>query len=564
MGFELQSFRTQVARRIFLLFIVCAILPITALAALSYFQVARHLKTLHFQRLNQESKAIATSIYERLLFLKSEMAMIAVSAEGPGAGREALFQRMVAQMPGGRFETIQLRHGPFGDTTETNDFRLDINATGKKAPGLVMSMGFAGGDARLVGSINQAYLWTADSRLAAGSQVCILGRNRTVLHCPERGFIKPVLSHLDREQWPHKGTLDWQAGNHTYRAGYSGIFLEATFKTDGWIVVVVESTANSSTLAKDFAFMFPALIVFSLGLVFMLGQYLIRRSMGPIETLQDATGRIAEGEFGYEVKIDSGDEFEKLGQAFNEMSRRLKEGQLLLIRTARMGTMGQMASGFVHEVRQPLSAIMGIVQLVMLKEENQENVQSLETVVSAVEDLDTIISRFRSFGQDTPIEKATLNLNDVVQGVYRLLSVRFKKWGIECRLELEDRFVTVWGDFRSLQQVLSNLMINVLDELAEKEEGQPLLIIRTHSDDEHATLTVADNGRGISEDIREKVFDPFFTTKPSDKGTGLGMAIVESIVHQHGASLQLDSTVGKGTTISIDFACTSEGGENEK
>lgn len=88
--------------------------------------------------------------------------------------------------------------------------------------------------------------------------------------------------------------------------------------------------------------------------------------------------------------------------------------------------------------------------------------------------------------------------------------------------------------------------------------------IRTHSDDDHATLTVADNGRGISEEIREKMFGPFFTTKSAEKGTGLGMAIVESIVHQHEASLQLDSTVGKGTTIRIVFACTPEGGQNGK
>jgi signal transduction histidine kinase len=73
-------------------------------------------------------------------------------------------------------------------------------------------------------------------------------------------------------------------------------------------------------------------------------------------------------------------------------------------------------------------------------------------------------------------------------------------------------------------------------------------------------LIVTDNGRGISEEIRDKVFDPFFTTKAADKGTGLGMAIVEAIVHQHGARLELESAVGEGTTVKIVFASNPEGG----
>jgi signal transduction histidine kinase len=417
-------------------------------------------------------------------------------------------------------------------------------------------------DARLVGHINLDYIWKAGVRLPAGIETCILGVDGTILHCPNPDFARPLLSRLERAKWPHRGTLEWAANGRTYRAAYTNLFLEPNFETSGWTVVVVESTAAAATLAKDFVWTFSSLIIFSLGLVFMLGQYLIRRNMGPIEVLQDATGRIAEGEFGHSVNIESGDEFEDLGRAFNEMSRRLEEGQKLLVRTARMGTMGQMASGFVHEVRQPLSAMMGHVQLVMFKDRDPDTLESLETVLGAIEDLDKIISRFRTFSQETPMEKVTLNLNDVVQEVYRLLAIRFTKRSIECRLELHDDDVKVWGDYRSLQQVLSNLMINALDELEAKEGGKPLLVIRTEGANDYATLTVIDNGRGIPEDIREKVFDPFFTTKPSDKGTGLGMAIVESIVHQHGASLELESAAG--TTIRIVFPSTPREEQHEK
>ncbi len=560
MGLELQSFRTRVARRVFFLFIVCAIVPITALAALSYYQVTRHQETLQYERLSRECKAILVSIYERLLFLDSEMVLISASAKNRGGGEEGVLQRIMAQIPDkDRFETIQIKPGRIAGPPDANGCRLKVQTVGSKPTGILMSKNLEVADARLVGRVNPDYLWKAGVRLPVGIEFCILGVDGTRLHCSEPGFAQPVLAHLDRAQWPHKGTMEWEMNDHTYRAAYTNLFLEPNFKTSGWAVVVVEPTAGVSALEKDFVWTFPALVIFSLGLVFMLGQYLIRRNMGPIEVLQNATGRIAEGEFGHNVDIDSGDEFEDLGSAFNAMSRRLEEGQKLLVRTARMGTMGQMASGFVHEVRQPLSAMMGHVQLVMLKDRDPDTLESMETVLGAIENLDRIISRFRTFSQETPMEKVTLNLNDVIQEVYRLLSIRFRKRAIECRLELHDGYVKVWGDYRSLQQVLSNLMINALDELEEKEDGQPVLAIQTQAADDHATLTVIDNGRGIPEDIHEKMFDPFFTTKSADKGTGLGMAIVESIVHQHDANMELESAVGAGTTIRIVFPSTPQG-----
>ena len=557
MGLELRSFQTRVARRIFLLFIVCAIVPVTALAALSYYQVSRHQTALQYERLTRESKAIVVSIYERLLFLKNQMELTAFSVENTGTGSDGRPHSTVLPPPGrAYFETMQLKSVRPAQAAAGSDCRLEIQTAASARAGVSMSLHLPGTATRLEGRINPAYLWAAGERLGAGIKVCVLAVDGAVLHCPTPEHARQLLDHLDRAQWPHKGTLDWAADGRDYRGAYTNLFLEPNFGTRGWTVVVVESAAGISAIAKDFVWTFPALIVFSLGLVFMLGQYLIRRNMGPIETLKKATERIAGGELGHNVGIESGDEFEDLGRAFNQMSRRLEEGQRLLIRTARMGTMGQMASGFVHEVRQPLSAIMGLVQLVMLKEENPENLESLETVIGAVHDLDTIVGRFRSFSQETPMEKTAVNLNDVVQDVFRLLSIRFRKRGIVCRLELQESYVKVWGDYRSLQQVLSNLMINALDELVEKEDGDPQLVIRTQSANGRSTLTVTDNGRGISAEVREHMFDPFFTTKSADKGTGLGMAIVESIVHQHDANLVLESAVGKGTTIRIDFPST--------
>lgn len=114
------------------------------------------------------------------------------------------------------------------------------------------------------------------------------------------------------------------------------------------------------------------------------------------------------------------------------------------------------------------------------------------------------------------------------------------------------------GDRRGLQQVLSNLLINALDALEEKQPAAPSVVVSTQLSEERVILTVSDNADGIPREIQDKVFDPFFTTKPADKGTGLGRAIVEAIVHQHGADITLESAPGEGTAIRIVFSRDNE------
>jgi len=304
---------------------------------------------------------------------------------------------------------------------------------------------------------------------------------------------------------------------------------------------------------SGFAITFLAMVVFALGLVFLLGQYLIRRSMGPIELLQKATGRIASGEFGHTVTIQSGDEFEDLGKAFNEMSIKLEESQRLLLRTARLGTMDQMASGFVHEVKQPMSAIYGLVQLIALKVEDKEILKLLQTVKKAVESLNTTLDRFSSFSKDKPMKIGPLDINDIVREIYLLQSIRFSKRGITVEQELAPGLSLIDGDARSLQQVVSNLLVNALDAVEAGKKEKPTVTVRTWQDHNSVSLEIRDNGCGMTQEVQEKIFDPFYTTKSTEKGTGIGMAIVESIVTQHQAKIELESEEGAGTAFRITF-----------
>ena len=96
-------------------------------------------------------------------------------------------------------------------------------------------------------------------------------------------------------------------------------------------------------------------------------------------------------------------------------------------------------------------------------------------------------------------------------------------------------------------------MINSVHALEDKEDGERLINIKTYSSEEKVFVEIGDNGCGIPKGIRNRIFDPFFTTKNAEKGTGLGMAIIESILHKHHARIGMESEVGVGTKFTIVF-----------
>jgi two-component system sensor histidine kinase AtoS len=280
---------------------------------------------------------------------------------------------------------------------------------------------------------------------------------------------------------------------------------------------------------------------------------LIRNFLTPIEQLKDATRTIASGEFGHQVDIQSGDEFEGLGQAFNEMNRKLKENQELLMRSTKLAGIGQMAAGIVHEIKQPLSAIDGYIQLSLVDEPPGDKRQNLEIIQTSVQRLNNILQRFSSFSHMSDGQLGGVNLPDLVDQVYELLAHQLERKKVECIIESQPSIPPIIGDTDGLQQVFSNLMINAMHAMEDKQDGQRNLRIRISVSQDRVMVEIQDNGCGIPPDIQKKIFDPFFTTKGSDKGTGLGMAIVESIIHKHDATITLKSEQGHGTTFFLSF-----------
>ena len=282
--------------------------------------------------------------------------------------------------------------------------------------------------------------------------------------------------------------------------------------------------------------------------------------MRPIEILRNATQKMAQGVFDHRVIIKSGDEFESLGEAFNQMSKKIKEGQALLVQAAKLSAIGQMAAGIIHEVKQPLTAIYVLLELSLMDEKPGKNKERLESILGQVRRLSNMLQRFKSFSYMSEEKMESLSLFKVIVQMHELFEHQFQINQIQSQVEGNENLPNILGDRQGLQQVFTNLFINAVDALGDRNDGQRIINIRTFSSDGKVIVEIQDNGCGIPEEIQGRIFDPFFTTKDVGEGTGLGMAIIESILHKHQARIEVESEVGAGTRFTLVFSAFAQEG----
>jgi signal transduction histidine kinase len=572
---------SKVARRIFFLFLLCALLPLVILALVTSSAVDSQLSEQAIKRLNQNCKVKGLEIYNNLRALEAELETFKSSLSGetglkyrrdhgfPSASKSGGFKNLALLSQ--EQKEVYLREG-FPDGFKIAPDELDHIRTGRslllvhqgpKGPPKIFMAGLVktnqSQECLIFGEVEPDYVWGMESEddLISDMPLFVLGPKKEVLLSLPRDLNtdKNILSAISGSS--AAGMIEYNFKGEIYLIGYWRLYLKYHFFATGWTIVM--SQARSTVLApvayfKKFFFLFAVLTFL---VVCLLSVVLIRKSLIPIETLRKGTGQIANGEFGIEVDIRSGDEFENLGRDFNEMSRKLKEGREMLVQSAKMGAVGQMAAGVVHEIGQPLTSISGLIDIFGLGKPSDADKRRLDLMKKEMERLTTIVSRFKNFARVSEHTMKPLSLNEVVEATYALLEHQLQMKRVYCNLEKQGDLPPILGDRNSLQQVFINLIINSMDALEGKKDEKPTVTVRTYSQNGKVCVEVKDNGSGIPMEIQEKIFDPFFTTKGPERGTGLGLAIISSILHQHHANISLESEVGKGTQFKVSFPAAS-------
>ncbi len=245
----------------------------------------------------------------------------------------------------------------------------------------------------------------------------------------------------------------------------------------------------------------------------------------------------------------------------------LKQMELALKRSDRLAALGELSARMAHEIRNPLAAISGSVQLLAEHGALSDHESRLLAIVLRESDrLNGLITDFLAYARPAPPRPELFSLNNLVTDLQALLAAdtRFQK--VQLRVHVPAG-LQVWADRSQLQQVFLNLLHNAADAMPDGGEVTVNADLQSGSENTgtlfpQLCLKVSDQGGGMDEETRRHLFEPFWTTKPS--GTGLGLATVYRIVEAHGGVVRAESRDGHGTVVTVLLpAFKEEQGENQ-
>lgn len=233
-------------------------------------------------------------------------------------------------------------------------------------------------------------------------------------------------------------------------------------------------------------------------------------------------------------------------QGMHEAVRTLREQQALLLHSAKMFALGEMAAGIAHEVNNPLTAILlSVNQLKAQRAGSAESAQHVERIERTARRIGRIVEALLSFArQEQPSEPRWVALEGVFDDVKSLCSERFHRHGVELRVE-SPQALEAKARETELFQVLVNLLGNAFDAARDSEEKWVRL--RARLEGQTVVIEVSDSGQGIPPALRERIMEPFFTTKPQGQGTGLGLSISLGLMEAMGGALRLADELAQTT-----------------
>jgi len=255
------------------------------------------------------------------------------------------------------------------------------------------------------------------------------------------------------------------------------------------------------------------------------------------------------------------------------MELRKKDAQL--IHTARLASLGEIAAGITHEMKQPLNVISITADLIKLLHKNRTLtddllLSNLEKIRRTVDRMATTMNHLRGFTHIDSANFKPIRLQDAVDGALSIIGQQIRLDDIDIILDVPADLPKIEGELNQIEQVIVNLMQNARDAIVGKsqaleaagnsDDGLKQVTVRggVRNEGRQVFVEVGDTGSGVDKTIRDRIFEPFFTTKESDRGTGLGLSISMNIVQSHGGAVELESAPGQGSTFRVIFPASAQ------
>ncbi len=305
--------------------------------------------------------------------------------------------------------------------------------------------------------------------------------------------------------------------------------------------------AISQTSLLPFAFL-GSLLLLMLLVIMLISQGLLR----PLGVLHSTIQRVAKGDYrptSYEGLHT--DEVSGLIRAFNLMAQELEANQEHLLQARKIAALGTFTAGIAHELNNPINNIYLTAETYMEEYEetmDEEAKEMMGDILAQAERAGDIVKNLLDFSRTERPSFVSLDPLEIVHSTVALLKNQLSLAGIKLQSEFREGLPHVRGNLRNMQQVFMNLLLNSMQAMP--DGGVLCVAVKTDSQD-HVRFDIQDTGSGIPPEVLDHIFEPFYTTKGVGRGTGLGLAVVYSIVQRHGGRIEVKSEPGKGTTFSV-------------
>lgn len=564
-----------------MLFAICALLPLVGFAMLAVGHVSSQLNADVRTSLHNAAKTAGMGISARLSQASGDLALAAElinssRVEGAWSDR-GVFERRVSDhidgvwlCEGGRVEAIfGTCPAPEMRYTEAEREHLGKGRALAQLVGsghdLLMTVALdpaSGTDARVALQVRRDWLFDASVLCGPRCELAVCDARGNVVFdtfpSPDDADLLSIALHSPDSS----GTIEWKVGGDEHVARYWRAFLAPQYGAD-LTIVQSRSVADAYAVRDTFLYWFVLMALGTLLVVVLISLVQIRRTLDPILQLREATAELGAGRLDVRVSIDTEDEFSLLGLAFNEMAtslqesirrRELTEQKLVDSRDEALAAArakAEFVTNVSHEFRTPMTEILSAVEILdQLGDKDREaRREFVDIALHGAQSLSRLIDDVLELGRGASAERSSVDVEASVREVVEALP-EAERARVHCAFGGD--LPPIRGEHARVVDVWSRL----LDNAIKFSDADSAIEVRTAAKAGDVVVEIRDHGCGIALEDLQTIFQPFVQVgrdQMIDKagGTGLGLALVQDTVQQHGGRVHVASKVGVGTTFRV-------------
>jgi two-component system NtrC family sensor kinase len=315
---------------------------------------------------------------------------------------------------------------------------------------------------------------------------------------------------------------------------------------------LMRSQRRQVAVAANNALRWPLITMAAMILLFMaVARMTILKVVRPLAMIEEATGKVARGDYSPIPYYASKTKVDHLVEAFNRMAQELEAREEQIIHSRKIASLGTLVSGVAHELNNPINNIVLTADTLNSRRKKlttEHCAAMMRDVLAQALRASEIVKNLLEFSRAQSAGHEELDLAALLRESLQISENHLTLSNVTLHDEIENDLPHIVGSRQGLQQVFLNLITNAAHAL---ERGGDLTVRARRETDDRILIEFEDTGTGIPEEDLPRIFDPFFTTKEVGKGTGLGLSVSFGIIKKHGGQISVKSRIGLGTTFTI-------------